>query len=224
MIDKPQILDLVESTSSTIAGGASQVFAVPITNYINIQVGIPIGVTELTPVGVSDPNGTTRNEDRLIDGNLTNVVRNQGGADLTNTGVAALDMGAATQVRYIDIYWIDTERLPDTFKLQSSTDDVVWTDETGTLTPAFNLGFPTDAQRISMSDPTARYYRLFIIATTNANSQWRLSEMRTYSPPTSTNELDISSVDGLEVSDDGSGNIEITNTTGESFPITINYL
>lgn len=181
------------------------------------KVEYPMGDEFIQPIGVIDVNSTTRNADRLIDGSLTNVVSGKNGTT-TNKAIAAIDYGSVKSLGLIEIYWIDINNIPSSFKAQGSTNGTVWTDITQSLTPVFEPNTPTIPQTIKLVNANYRYIRLFVESTTG--SAWKLSEIRAFSTPTSYHNVLDTTSDGLIILEDESS-VTIKNNSDINYKITL---
>ncbi len=210
---------IVASENATVAPSASHVFPVDPNSVINCIIQTP-GSLQKYQANIQDFANISTIENRLVDGDYSNIWYNNSHAASANLACPALDLLSPKKVDYIKINWWSDVYLSTNFQIQASNDGNTWTDIVSGQT-AITSNSPTwPVQTIPVSG-TYRYWRLFNVSGTSS-AYIVITEMEAFLDPGNT----------IDFIDDNSktevkgiaGETHVKNLTANAANIIINYL
>lgn len=205
----------------TIANGATETFAVTISQFIKGTVLVPNIGSQLTAVGTVDPDGVSTNDANLINGVLDDLCYNISSPGSANKSLPGADFGAGADPGICRVWWWTNDAYTaSNYKIQGSTNGTTWTD---IATGLNSTGLAGQSVDITITGGPWRYLRVFCVTGNNA-TYCVISELEAFESAAGSVERLLSQYPTYAVGVDNSGFVTVENNSGSSSEITIYYL
>ena len=198
-------------TEYTVGGMSEIMTNIGFRNLQEAWIVIPDEGPEYTPTGTIDVDSVSTLDANLIDSNFNSLCYNNSMTGSTNLNFVGIDLGVNQQVSSVDFFWYLATYIGD-FKIQYSTDGVVWNDATSTIVGVWE-GASSIAQKIPFPTVTARYLRAFVLNGANPTF-FILTQMKAFGAATTSTTQNIASGHDLFIElTEVNGLVKIKNNT-----------